>query len=64
MPRRWVELEDARSAVLAGRIQNATVVIAVLAALAARDAGWATLRPHDAPWPGHPAYREAPERWR
>jgi ADP-ribose pyrophosphatase len=60
MPRRWVPLEEARSAVLAGRIQNATVVVAVLAALAARDQGWATLRPHDAPWPGHPAYRAAP----
>ena len=33
--------------------------IAVLAALAARDQGWATLRPADAPWPSHPAYRSA-----
>jgi ADP-ribose pyrophosphatase len=57
MPRRWVPLEEAREAVLAGRVQNATTVIAVLAALAARDQAWATLQPHDAPWPGHPARR-------
>jgi ADP-ribose pyrophosphatase len=56
MPVRWVPLEEARAAVLGGRVQNATTVIAVLAALASREQGWATLRPHDAPWPGHPAY--------
>jgi ADP-ribose pyrophosphatase len=57
MPLRWVRLEAVRDAVLAGRVHNATIVIAVLAALAARDLGWATLRPVDAPWPSHPAYR-------
>jgi ADP-ribose pyrophosphatase len=56
MPVRWVPLEQARDAVLAGRVQNATAVIAVLAALAARDQGWSTLRSHDAPWPGHPGH--------
>jgi ADP-ribose pyrophosphatase len=29
----------------------------VLAAHAARAAGWTTLRPADAPWPEHKAYR-------
>jgi ADP-ribose pyrophosphatase len=54
MPVRWVRLEEVRDAVLAGRVHNATVVIAALAALAARDADWATLRPVDADWPGRP----------
>jgi ADP-ribose pyrophosphatase len=58
MPVRWVPLEEIRDAVLAGRIHNATITIAVLAALAARDLDWTTLRAHDAPWPSHPAYRD------
>lgn len=57
MPVRWVPLEEVRDAVLAGRVNNATIAIAALAALAARDLGWSTLRPHDAPWPSHPTYR-------
>ena len=57
MPLRWVPLEAARDAILAGRMHNATATVAVLAALAARDQDWATLRPQDAPWPAHPAYR-------
>ncbi|WP_270887847.1 NUDIX domain-containing protein [Pedococcus sp. 5OH_020] len=57
MPLRWVSLEEARDGVLAGRLHNATLTIAVLAALAARELGWATLRPVDAPWPAHRAYR-------
>ena len=55
MPVRWVSLEEIRDAVLAGRVHNATVIVAALAALAARDLGWATLRAVDAPWPSHPA---------
>lgn len=55
MPLRWVTLEQARDAFLAGRVHNATLGIAVLAALAAREQDWATLRPVDAPWPGHRA---------
>ena len=55
MPVRWVALEEARDAFLAGRVHNATLGIAVLAALAARDQDWATVRPVDAPWPGHRA---------
>lgn len=48
---RWVPLDEARDAVLAGRLHNPTAVVAVLAAVAARDRGWASLRPADAPWP-------------
>lgn len=59
MPVRWVPLEEVRDAVLAGRIHNATLVVAVLAALAARELGWASLRPVDAPWPAHRSFRDA-----
>ena len=47
----WVELGEARDLVLAGRLHNPATVIGVLAAAAARDAGWSTLRPADSPWP-------------
>jgi 8-oxo-dGDP phosphatase len=57
MPTRWVPLTEARDAVLAGRIHNAAAVVGILAACAARDQGWTTLRPTDAPWPEHHAYR-------
>jgi ADP-ribose pyrophosphatase len=57
MPVRWVDLDEARDAVLAGRIHNPSAVIGVLAAHAAREKGWDTLRPHDAPWPEHPSQR-------
>ncbi|WP_347353416.1 NUDIX hydrolase [Intrasporangium sp.] len=53
----WVPLDDAVQAVLAGRVHNASAIIGVLAAATARSLGWATLRPHDAPWPAHPARR-------
>lgn len=56
----WVPLEDAVADVLAGRIQNPGAAIAVLAADAARRAGWSTLRPADAPWPMHPVRRPVP----
>ncbi len=54
MPTRWVDLDEARDAVLAGRLHNPTAVVGVLAACAAREAGWTTLRPADAPWHEHP----------
>jgi 8-oxo-dGDP phosphatase len=57
MPVRWVDLDEAQEAVLTGRIHNPSAVVGILAAHAARHRGWATLRPHDAPWPEHPAYR-------
>ena len=59
MPTVWVPLEEARTAVLAGRLHNPAAVIGILAACAARDLGWATLRPADSPWPEHPAHRPA-----
>lgn len=51
MPTAWVPLAEARDLVLAGRLHNPAAVIGVLAACAARDTGWTTLRPPDAPWP-------------
>ncbi|PPK90858.1 ADP-ribose pyrophosphatase [Kineococcus xinjiangensis] len=54
MPLLRVPLDEARDAVLAGRVHNPGAVISVLAACAAREQGWATLRPADAPWPEHP----------
>ena len=57
MPVGWVDLEEAHQAVLAGRLHNPSAVIGILTAHAARARDWATLRPRDAPWPEHPAYR-------
>lgn len=51
MPIRWIPLDEARDAVLAGRLHNPGAVVGILAAHAARDAGWSTLRPAEAPWP-------------
>lgn len=53
----WVPLNHALMAVLEGRIHNPTTVVGVLAASAARDAGWTTLRCPDAAWPEHRAFR-------
>ena len=57
MPVAWVPLDAARDAVLTGRMHNPTAVVGILAACAARDQQWSTLRPADAPWPEHKAYR-------
>ena len=57
MPVGWVDLEEAYEAVLRGQLHNPSAVIGILTAHAARARDWATLRPHDAPWPEHPAYR-------
>ena len=46
----WVSLDDALTMVLDGRLHNPSAVIGVLATHAARDRGWADLRPADAPW--------------
>lgn len=54
---RWVALDELKAAILAGRLHSPSLVVGVLAACAAREAGWDTLRPADAPWPEHPAYR-------
>lgn len=57
MPVCWVDLDEAHDAVLRGQLHNSGAVIGVLTAHAARARDWATLRPHDAAWPEHPAYR-------
>ena len=57
MPVCWVDLDEAHEAVLRGRLHNPSAVIGILTAHAARARDWATLRPYDAPWPEHPAYR-------
>lgn len=54
MPTSWVALDDAVAAALSGRINNAGAVVGVLALEAARQRGFTTLRPADAPWPQHP----------
>lgn len=51
MPTAWVPLDEARDLVLAGRLHNPAAVVGVLAACAARDTGWTSLRPPDTPWP-------------
>ena len=51
MPARWVPLDEAVDAVLAGRLHNPVTVAGVLAAGAHRARGWRDLRPADAPWP-------------
>ena len=56
----WVSLDDAYAAVLAGRVHNAGAMIGIMAAWGSRQQGWRTLRPVDAPWPEHPAYRDMP----
>lgn len=61
---RWVPLDDAVAAVLAGRLQNSTTMIAVLTAAASRAAGWSTLRPADAPWDRRAAVRGERSRTR
>ncbi|MFI2751811.1 NUDIX domain-containing protein [Cellulomonas sp. P22] len=43
----WVPLDEAVEAALAGRLHSPTTVVGVLAAAAARDRGWSTLRPAD-----------------
>jgi len=49
LPRAWIPLDDAVAHVLAGDLHNPTTVTGILAAAAARDRGWRTLRPADEP---------------
>ncbi len=51
LPRAWLPLDEARDLVLAGKLQNPTTVMGVLAAWSSRATGWDTLRPTDSPWP-------------
>ncbi|MBK7723645.1 MAG: NUDIX hydrolase [Austwickia sp.] len=53
----WVDLDEAHTAALTGRLNNASAIMGILAAHAGRARGWQTLRSHDAPWPQHPSYR-------
>lgn len=56
MPTGWLPLAAAADAMLDGRLHNASAIAGVLAVL--RCAGdYSRLRPADAPWPTHPAYR-------
>lgn len=51
MELRWVSLDEAHEAVLLGRVANSITVVAVLTAVAKRNAGWQHLRAGNAPWP-------------
>jgi ADP-ribose pyrophosphatase len=45
MPVARFPLDEVRSAIIAGRVRNMTLAVAVLATCAARDSGWEPLRP-------------------
>lgn len=49
LPQVWVAVDQAVDLVLGGALHNPTTVVGVLAAKAARDRGWRTLRPADGP---------------
>jgi len=51
MPTRWVPLDHAVDAVLAGQLHNPMAVMGLLATAQARRDGFARIRPADAPWP-------------
>jgi len=56
LPQAWVDLDVAVQAVLDGHLHNPTTVAGVLAAAAARDRGWVSLRPAEGPmWDLPPA---------
>ncbi|NNG41301.1 NUDIX hydrolase [Flexivirga sp. ID2601S] len=57
MPTAWVALDAVVEAALTGRMHNGIAIASVLAGSVAREKNWTTLRPADAPWPEHPAYR-------
>jgi ADP-ribose pyrophosphatase len=46
----WVPLDDVLEAISTGRVHASSLVVGAMAADRARQAGWATLRPADAPW--------------
>jgi ADP-ribose pyrophosphatase len=50
MIRRWVALDEVLAGIAAGELQSPTLVTGAFALDAARRAGFATLRPADAPW--------------
>ncbi|SMH40602.1 ADP-ribose pyrophosphatase [Rathayibacter oskolensis] len=57
MELRWVDLDEAVDAVLARRVQNPSLTIAVLAAHAFRSRGWVGLGDASSPWTRHPRVR-------
>ena len=56
MTTRWVSLEAAVDAALAGTLENAACVAGVLAASAAAARDFEALRPPDAPWRARPTH--------
>lgn len=54
LPQVWVALDEAVRAVLDGDLHNPTTAVGVLAAAAARDRHWSTLRPAEGPMWGLP----------
>jgi 8-oxo-dGDP phosphatase len=54
---RWVLLDELVDAVLERRVQNPSLVVGALAALASRARGWDTLGSADAAWPRNPKRR-------
>lgn len=59
LPRAWVSLDEARDLVLSGALGSPSAVCGILAAVAARAAGWSTLRPASAPWPARDRVEQA-----
>jgi 8-oxo-dGDP phosphatase len=57
---RWVPLDEAVDAVLARRVQSPSLVVGVLAAVAARARNWTTLAAPETPWSRHPRAGEPP----
>ncbi|MDN4639408.1 NUDIX hydrolase [Agreia sp. PsM10] len=57
--KRWVPLDEALDAVVARRIQNPSLVVAVYAAAISRSRGWSTLGAADAPWPQRDVLRSS-----
>jgi hypothetical protein len=47
----WVPLDELVERAFRGDLHNPHTITGVLAAFAARAAGWSSLRPPDAPWP-------------
>ena len=56
---RWVPLEECVDAARARRVQNPSLVIAILAAHASKARGWQSLGAADAAWPGRSSPRGA-----
>ncbi len=54
LPIAWVSLDEVVAGALAGRLGNPTTVIGSLAAVAARDRNWTTLRSSQAAWSARP----------